>query len=295
MACQWATAVCVLLIVPLGAAAETADITQSGYTSPSASRTEINKQLTDPISLTWSLKVKNTIDFEDVGDHGIQGKYRLEFQPTMPLLLGTNLKLITRPEFTFLEDTPYSNAGHGLSRSTGLGDTILDVVLAPTGPWLLGLGPTFVFPTGNLDQTGQGKWQAGPAGALGYHAADWLAVGIAQQWWSFAGSPERKAVSELHLQYIASYFFGDGWSIGTSPTIEVNWRADAGERVTFPIGPTIAKVVKIFGDLPLKLELQGLYMPVYPSPNGDRYTVQVTLTPVMPSPIQQPLCAIMTR
>ena len=90
---------------------------------------------------------------------------------------------------------------------------------------------------------------------MGYHAPTWLAVLIGQQWFSYAGDADRRSVSELHLQYIANWYFGDGWSIGTSPTMKVNWNAASGQQVTFPFGPTIAKAVK-FGDaLPVKFEL----------------------------------------
>ena len=100
-------------------------------------------------------------------------------------------KLIVRPQFTLVDDTPYTSQGEVL-RTTGVGDTNLDIVLSPElGPWLLALGPTFVFPTANLDQTGKGKWQAGPAGVLGYRRPSWLAVLIAEQWWSFAGGSDR--------------------------------------------------------------------------------------------------------
>ena len=109
---------------------------------------------------------------------------------------------------------------------------------AEAGPWLLALGPTFVFPPANRDQTGRGKWQAGPGGVLGYQVSEWTAYLIAQQWWSFAGAADRPTQDHLDLQYIASYFFGDGWSVGTSPTIKFDLRATAGNRVTFPFGPT---------------------------------------------------------
>jgi hypothetical protein len=162
-------------------------------------------------------------------------------------------------------------------------------VLSPIlGPWLFALGPTFVCPTANLEETGQGKWQAGPASVFGYRSKTWLAGVIEQQWWSFAGSPGRPAVSELHLQYIASYFFGDGWSIGTAPIIKVNWRASPGNGVTFPFGPALAKVVKI-GGLPVKFEVRAMYVPVHPDTNGDQFQIQLLVTPVIRTLVPGPL------
>ena len=255
------------------------------------SSTEVNERVTDPLSLTWSLKVKNTVTWKEVGSDGDHPEYTLQFQPTMPVWLSTDWKLIVRPEFTLVDAVPYSNQGQ-VSRTTGVGDTILDLALSPKlGPWLLGLGPTFVFPTANLDQTGMGKWQAGPIGVLGYRVPGWIAVLIAQQWWSFAGAADRATQNHLNLQYIASYFFGDGWSVGTSPTIKFDWRAPSGNQVTFPFGPTVGKVVKFGGVAPVKFELQGLYVPVRPDNDGERFIIQFNIIPVVPAPIAGPFCA----
>jgi hypothetical protein len=246
--------------------------------------------VTNPVSTTWSLKLQNNITWIDVAGHGDRIQDELKFQPTLPVRLTPGLKLITRPEFTLLDSVPFTNSQGALQRTTGFGDTILDVVLSPMlGPWLVGLGPTFVFPTASLDETGQGKWQAGPAGVAGYRSKKVLAALIAQQWWSFAGSADRAAVSELHLQYLASYFFGDGWSIGTAPTIKVDWRASSGNRVTFPFGPSLTKVVKVAERLPIKLEIRGHYFPVHPDPNGDQFEIQLVVTPVIPSLVRGPV------
>src|SRR5262249_32010078 len=171
---------------------------------------------TNPVSLTWSLKLKNTVDFNDVGSFGVHPEYTLQFQPTMPLLLTPYLKLITRPEFTLIDDTAYTNGQGELQHTTGLGDTILDLVLSPRlGCWLIGLGPTFVFPTANLEQTGEGKWQAGPAGVLGDKTKTWLVGAIFQ--------------------------------------------------------------------------LQGLYVPVYPDQNGERWSLQFNIIPIVPALREGPL------
>lgn len=249
------------------------------------SRTEINKRVTNPISTTWSLKVENEILWLD-GD-GERAQYQLKFQPALPVVLSRDWKIIPRPEFVLVNDKPYTNAAGGARRTTGVGDTTFDLVGAPLWQhWLLAFGPTFVFPTANLDQTGQGKWQAGPAGVAGYLSKQWIAGVIAQQWWSFAGAADRRAVSQLHLQYIASWFFPHGWSVGTSPTIKFDWRADAGQQVTFPLGLSLAKVVRLGGGVPVKLEVQGLYAPIHPDAYGERFGLQLYVVPVVPSPFE---------
>jgi hypothetical protein len=216
-------------------------------------------------------------------------QYQLEFQPTLPVVLTERLKLIARPQFTLLDSVPYVDGQGELQRTTGVGDSVLDVVLSPrVGGWLLGLGPSFIFPTANLDQTGQGSWQAGPAAVLGYRRTRWLAGVIVRQWWSFAGAADRPAVSQMHLQYIADLFFTGGWSIGTAPTMKVDWRAASGQQVTFPIGPTFGKTLDAAGGFALKLELELLYVPVHPR-DGEQFAIQIHITPVVPPPLRGPL------
>lgn len=249
------------------------------------SATAINRQVTDPVSVTWSIKLENDLVLRDLDGHGAELEAILRLQPTMPVLLGDYLKLIARPRFTLVDDKPYTGSGGALQRTTGLGDTIFDLVLSPRPvPWRLALGPTFVFPTASLEQTGQGKWQIGPAGVAGYRTRKWLAGFIFQQWFSFAGDPSRQAVSELHLQYLASWFFDDGWSVGTQPTMKVQWNAAPGQQVTFPFGPSIGKVVKVGGRLPVKFELDLLYTPIHPN-NGEEASFQIKVIPVVPSPL----------
>ena len=279
----WRAAVVVLALGAAGASGA-ADSAPAARRDPSRlPESEINRRVTDPVSDTWSIKLENDVQLLDLEQHGTEVENVLKLQPTMPILVGERFKLIVRPELTLVDDKPYTDKAGALRRTTGFGDTILDLVLSPRGtPWRLALGPTFVFPTGNLEQTGQGKWQLGPAGVFGYHTSTWLAGFIGQQWFSYAGDADRKDVSELHLQYLAYWFFGDGWSIGTDPTLKVNWNAVAGQQVTFPLGPSIGKVVKLGGTLPVKLELDLTYVPVRPD-NGEQAAFLFKVIPVVPA------------
>jgi hypothetical protein len=113
--------------------------------------TEINKNITDPVSLTWSLKFENDISFLDIDGHGSPVQDTFTFQPTLPILLTPYLKLITRPQFTLVDSVPFTNFHGDLDRTTGVGDTTLDLGLSPViDPWIVALGPTFIFPTAAL-------------------------------------------------------------------------------------------------------------------------------------------------
>jgi hypothetical protein len=68
----------------------------------------------------------------------------------------------------------------------------------------------------------------------------------------------------MNIQYFFVYLPGGGWGIGTSPNILVNWYANKGANaVTFPVGLNVSMVIKV-GPLPVKLQVQGQYMPVHP-------------------------------
>ena len=106
-------------------------------------------------------------------------------------------------------------------------------------------------------------------------------IGIFPQQWFSVGGNGSKQTSQMNLQYFASYFLPHGWSVCTSPNMLINWYASDGNKVTFPIGLNVAKVQKI-GPLPVKFQVQGQYMPVNPSVFGQRWNIQVSVTPVIP-------------
>jgi len=114
--------------------------------------TEINKKLSNPISSIWALSFQQNTYWIDPGIDGksTRNAVNFQFQPVTPVSLTENWNLITRPVFQLLSSAPYVDLS-GFHRVTGLGDTILASLVSPSprlaGPWLLGLGPTFIFPT----------------------------------------------------------------------------------------------------------------------------------------------------
>jgi hypothetical protein len=74
--------------------------------------------------------------------------------------------------------------------------------------------------------------------------------------------------------------------LGTSPNMLVDWYANkSGNMITFPVGLQISKVIKI-GPLPVKLAVQGQYMPVHPDVFGQKWNLQFAITPVIPKLIK---------
>jgi len=249
-----------------------------------ASLTEVNKQLSNPVSSYWSI----TMQFNNYSLANHQWNYNMNFQPVLPVSLTKDWNLITRPVATLYNSVPVPVQGDpnkAYNQTTAFGDTILLEMLSPanSGPWLLGVGPTFIFPTATSLWTGQGRWQAGPGVVVGYLSKEFIVGVFPQQWWSI-GSANRPNTSQLNLQPFAAWFFGEGWSLGYSGNILANWMAPSSEVWTVPLGLSIAKVLKL-GKLPVRLGLAGQWMAVHPT-NGQEWNIQVTIAPVIPKLIK---------
>lgn len=276
-----------VLLALLAICSLTGAVLAAAQTSDSKSLDEVNKELSNPISSIWALQLQENTYWLNRPERNV---VNLQFQPVLPLALTDNWNLITRPVFQVMNSTPYVNQSGNLHRVTGFGDTILATLISPSpklvGPWLLGAGPSFIFPTASNSRLGQNKWQLGPAGVFGYLGGKWLAGVFPQQWFS-VGGPGPQTVSQMNVQYFFVYLPGDGWGIGTSPNMLVNWYANkSGNMLTFPIGLNVSKVIKI-GPLPVKFQVQGQYMPVHPDVFGQKWNLQFAVTPVIPKLIKE--------
>jgi hypothetical protein len=240
---------------------------------------DLNRKLTNPVSTLWSLSNQ----FNNFKLENGQWNNNWNFQPVLPVSLTKDWNLITRPVMPFYNIVPHETAPGQFERTAGLGDMVLLELLSPAnaGNWILGAGPTFIFPTATSKFTGQGKWQAGPGAVVGYLTKDFILGVFPQQWFSIGGDPDRPDTSQLNLQPIAAIFFGDGWSVGYSGNILANWKASSGNVWTVPVGVGVGKVIKL-GRLPVKLQLSLQYMPVRPQNTGQEWNVQVQVTPVIP-------------
>ena len=151
----------------------------AAQTADNQSLDEVNKELSNPISSIWALQLQENTYWLNKPDRNV---VNLQFQPVLPLALTDDWNLITRPVFQVMNSAPYVNESLHLHRVTGFGDTILASLLSPSpklaGPWLLGAGPSFIFPTASNSRLGQNKWQLGPAGVFGYLGRKWLGRSI---------------------------------------------------------------------------------------------------------------------
>jgi len=243
------------------------------------SASELNRKLTNPVSSIWSIQSQFN-NFELNNGHWNNNWL---FQPVLPVSLTKDLNLITRPVMPFYNIVPHETALNEFNRDAGLGDLALVELFSPanSGNWVLGLGPTAIFPTATSHFTGQGKWQLGPSFVAGYLTKTYFIGVFPQQWFSFAGEHGRPDTNQMNLQPIASIFWGEGWNAFYSGNILVDWNAPSPDVWTVPIGLGLGKVVK-FGRLPVKFTLSVQYIPVHPRINGQEWNVQVQITPVIP-------------
>ncbi len=255
--------------------------------------TEINKQLTNPVSELWSItfqqnnfRISPGISF----DQGERWSSNLLFQPVLPVALTPEWNLITRPVIPTFVSQPHPQADDPahVGRTTAFGDITFLQLLSPStklvGNWLLGVGPTWIFPAGTSMWTSQGKWQVGPAALVGYLSEKWIVGALFQNWTSFGGSGPA-ATNSMNLQPVAAYFLPDGWSVGYSGNILADWKASATNAYTVPIGVSVSKVLRL-GPLPVRFALAGQWMPVHPTDFGQVWNLQLVVAPVLPKLIK---------
>ncbi len=207
-------------------------VTESPAGEPSAS--ELNRQLTNPVSSIWSISNQ----FNNFELNNGQWNNNWNFQPVMPVSLPKDLNLITRPVMPFYNIVPHETSSGEFARDAGLGDLALLELLSPahSGNWVLGAGPTAIFPTATSQFTRQGKWQLGPSVVVGYLTKQFFIGVFPQQWWSIGGEHGRPDTNQMNLQPIATLFFGEGWSIGYSGNILADWTAPSEDVWTVPVG-----------------------------------------------------------
>ncbi len=268
-----------LFVLSLPAAPQTPQPPTGAESPHELSETELSRKLANPVTNIWSIANQ----FNNFQLANGTWNYNWNFQPLLPVSLTEEWNLVTRPVVTIYNSTPVETASGEFRNTTTFGDMIFMQHLSParSGPWLLGIGPTWVFPTAGSVYTGQGKWMVGPSIVLGYLSKKFILGVFPQQWWSFSGDPNRPSTNQLNLQPIAALFFENGWSVSYSGNILANWKAAAGDRWTVPLGVGVTKVLK-FGRLPVKIGVAGQYMVVRPEWTGQKWDIQISVTPVIP-------------
>jgi len=207
----------------------------SAQTTPASAETEeetLERDFTDPLSTLPQLIVRDSYTPANYGPCAPQACVRNDetnqviIRPLIPRVPPNTLlpfMQLIRPTLA-LVTVPSSREG----TRTEFGDLpLFDVAVLPwperkkTG-FLVGVGPTFVFPTATSKSAGQGAWQAGPALGVIYAGIPGLLVGfIAQNPVSFAyTSPNRPPQNTLEFQPVFALHLWEKWYLRSA---EANW------------------------------------------------------------------------
>lgn len=260
---------------------------------------ETGRKLSNPLSDVWALFSRFEVSFADgdvnSGDSRVGGA--MLFQPILPVPLygeGANRwNLITRPTLPVLFSQPVPTALNTFDHTGGLGDFQLPTVIAPpTGNWILGAGPAFLFPTATDDAFGRQQWGLGPALVVGYRS-EAATFGAFGQYYFGVGStgdrePGVRDASYLNLLYFLSVNLPNAWQFGFNPTITYDARAIPGNRWNVPVGLMVAKTT-LLGKLPVKFNFGLEYSVVSQDVYGDRAKLVLEVIPVIPALIRRPI------
>ena len=248
-------------------------------TSPTAtagggpSAEQLAKAAQNPVADMISLPFQSNLTFPT--GPGDNAQWVLNIQPVIPIKISDDINLITR---TILPVINAPSPAAGVSSDFGLGDLQFTAFFSPakTSEIIWGVGPVLQFPTATSDRLGTDKWSAGPSVVALTMQGPWVIGGLVQNVWSYAGSGEN-AVNSLLMQPFINYNLPDGWYLTTSPVFTANWKADADNRWTIPIGGGFGRVMRI-GSQPVNIQLQGFYNVEKPAGVGEwsiRFQIQL--------------------
>jgi len=247
----------------------------------------LNRQLENPLSRFWSLIFQENLNFNS-GDlvEGTHVSNVFNFQPSLPVPVGKSKMFLVRPVFPLVTAPVFDENGKKTGTETGLGDINVFSLFGPDKKdgLIWGAGLTFTFPTASSDYLGSGKFQMGPALMALSITKKWTIGTIVQHWNSVGGDSNRSDVTITDVQYILrKQIKGKGMSIGMGPNISINWNAESGNKVTFPIGLGITKTVK-WGDSPWKLRFEPQYSIIKPDDYGTLWNIRIQIAPIIKNP-----------
>ncbi|MDD2738556.1 MAG: hypothetical protein PHR94_06450 [Methylomonas lenta] len=243
----------------------------------------------NPLSPTYSIPLEYTIHGgANNGDVSIGS-----IKPIIPIALGNDWHMINQLSLNFIgtpgavngiAELPEPYPGNGVA---GLGDTTLtSLFTAPiSDSYMIGFGPTFVFPTDTLmsdtedrrsRELGSGKFSVGPALTFVTQPRPWTAGVSIKQVWSVFGNDSRHSVSQMILEPFVNYNLSDGWYLTSDMDMIANWSSQTSQHWTVPVGGGFGKVLPI-GKHALNTKLEAYYNPVRPDQNSPEWSANLTL------------------
>jgi hypothetical protein len=187
------------------------------------SEEKLEQEFTDPLTTLPQLIVRDSYSPATYGTHVETNQVII--RPIIPRIPPNTLLpfiQLVRPTLA-LVTVP---GPRGASR-TEFGDVAMfDIAVLPwprrESGFLIGVGPTFVFPTATSRSAGEGAWQAGPAfGAIYTGIPGLLAGAVIQNPISYAyASRHRPPQNTLEVQPVFALHLWDKWYLRSA---EANW------------------------------------------------------------------------
>jgi hypothetical protein len=200
-------------------------------------------------------------------------------------------KLITRPAIPVIFSQPVPKGFDDFSHLGCLGDTQLPMLVSPPSEnWLIGIGPTWLFPSATREEFGRQQWGVGPAVVIGYHTKDWVGGVFPQYTFGIGGwnNSNTSDASYLSMLYFFAYNLPNAWQIGFNPTVSYDHNASSGNKWNVPVGLFVAKTVKM-GKLPVKFQFGIEYSAVGQDAFGQQTQIKLNIIPVIPSLVKSPI------
>ncbi len=265
-------------LLSFGAAAQSTAPAPPPDATSSEDATALAKKLQNPVGDLYSFPFQSNTNFNTGPHQGTQDI--LNVQPVIPIHINDDWNVITRtilpvvwqPSFQPAQTVPFGTAPITFSAFLSPKN--------PTNGWLWAVGPAVQIPTISSATLGSNVWGAGPTAAIVYMKGPWVAGALANNIWSFGGTPGRGGTryNTFLVQPFANYNFGGGWYVGTSPIITANWLTAGNNAWTLPLGANVGRVVKIGGKLPVNLSIGAYYNALRPEYGSTwQLRTQVTL------------------
>jgi hypothetical protein len=194
-------------------------------------------------------------NFNMGGALGDQTMFNLNFQPVIPIHLGSKVNLIARSIVPMLS-TPTPTG----DRDRGIGDIQEQLFFAPSAATKVvwGVGPALSFPTATVPVAITGSWGLGPSGVVVATLGPFVVGALASQVWSVKDNEGRPRTNLLSVQPFFNYNFGHGWALGLAPIITASWDAARDDTWTLPLGASISRTL-VFAKQPMTLGFQYYY------------------------------------
>ena len=265
-------------------------------TSAQIEQDKLEREFTDPLSSLPQLLIRDSYTPANYGPGPCTSQVcfrnietnQLIVRPIIPRIPPESLlpfAQLVRPTFT-LVTVPSSRGG----TRTEFGDLpLFDIAVLPwpdrqkTG-LLMGVGPTFVFPTATSRSAGQGAWQAGPAFGAIYGGIPGLLIGfVVQNPISFAyTNPHRLPQNTLQFQPVFALHLWEKWYLRSA---DANWSMGWRRHypTTMPLSIGLGRTIVRPGLPPMSIFVTGQWMAYRQfAPIAPQTTINFGLTVAFP-------------